>query len=219
MHAGENPRKFLRFSPNWRVAMPTDVAAFTKQLREDGVEGARQEAEKIISEAKRRAQQIIDEATSAAKELKHDAQEEITRKLQRSEAEMKLAARDLILIVKKKIEAVATGLLLEKVSTSLEAEEVIKMSIAEIIKQQKPGLAWELKTGKALAKSVVEDLFKKAGARVKLAEGLGKAGFELRQADSAEVIEVTDESVVAAFGRLLSPELCKVLDALLETKK
>lgn len=199
--------------------MAMDVAAFTKQLREDGIEGARLEAEKIIAEAKRRAQHIIDEATSSAKKLKHDAQEEITQKVQRSEAEMKLVARDLILMVKKRIEEVAGGLLLEKVTQVLASDEVIKSALTEIVRQHHDVQDWELTTGRSLAKAAVEDLFKKAGARVKLAEGLKKTGFELRAKDGAEVLEVTDESVVEAFQRLLSPELGKILDAWLASTR
>ncbi|NLI77937.1 MAG: hypothetical protein GX442_16045 [Candidatus Riflebacteria bacterium] len=199
--------------------MATDVASFTKQLREDGIEAARQEADKIIAEAKARAQHLIDEAASSVKKQKHDAQEEIAQKTQRSEAEMKLVARDLILMVKKKIEDVAAALLSEKVAAALSAEDVVKSSLVELLKQHPGNHDWELVTGQSLAKATVEDLFKKAGARVQLTEGLKKAGFELRQKDGAEVLEVTDESVVEAFRRLLSPELGKILDARLESGK
>jgi V/A-type H+-transporting ATPase subunit E len=199
--------------------MATDVATFTKQLREEGIEAARQEAEKIIAEAKARAQHIIDEAASSVKKMKHDAQEEIAQKVQRSEAEMKLVARDLILMVRKKIEEVAAALLAEKVTEALRSEEVVKDALKALLAQHPGSHDWEVKTGQALAKAAIEDLFKKAGARVKLAEGLQKAGFELRQKDGAQVIEVTDESVVAAFKRLLSPELGKLLEMRLESGK
>ena len=203
--------------------MATDVAAFAKQLREEGIEAAKQEAERIIAEAKAKAAQIVDEAKSSAAKLHQNAQEEIARKRQRSEAELKLVARDLILTVKGQIEQVAAGLLREKVAKALSTEEVVKASLIELMKNQSTGKEWEMTlgttVGQPLAQAVVGDLFQTTGASVKLSEGFKKAGFQLKGLGGTEVVEVSDESITEAFRRLLSPELQKILDSKIEASK
>ncbi|MBF0395274.1 MAG: hypothetical protein HQK78_00705 [Desulfobacterales bacterium] len=197
--------------------MITDVVTFAKQLKEDGIVAGREEAEKIILEAKNKADQIIEEANNLSQKLKIEAEDEIGRRKKRSEAELKLAARDLILNVKGSIENIAFALLKEKVSEVLSSEEVIKSALIEVIKTQKAGRDWELSLGtaigKPLSKVVVEDLFKKAGAKVKVSEGFKKAGFELKSLSGTEVIEISDESMTETFRRLLSPELQKIIDS------
>jgi hypothetical protein len=42
---------------------------------------------------------------------------------------------------------------------------------------------------------------------------LKKAGFEMRQVEGNEVIEVTEDSITESFQRLLSPELKKIIEA------
>jgi V/A-type H+-transporting ATPase subunit E len=205
------------------MAMATDVAAFAKQLKEEGIEAAKREAETIISEAKAKAGRIIAEANGAAQKMKEDAAAEISRDRQRSEAELRLAARDQILGVKQQIERVASALLKEKVAQALSTEEVVKSALLELVRSQKTGREWELSlgptVGKPLAQAVVDELFKTDGAKVKLAEGLKRAGFELKTHAGTEVIDVSDESVTEVFRRLLSPELQKILDAELAADK
>lgn len=203
--------------------MATDVAAFAKQLKEEGIDAARQEAERIIAEAQAKAAQMIEEAKSSVQKIHQEAQEEIARQRQRSEAELKLVGRDLILNVKQQIEGVAVSLLREKVGKALSTEEVLRNALSELIKSQKTGKEWEVTLGptigQPLAQAVVEDLFKESEAQIRLADGFMKAGFQMKTAGGSEVIEISDESVTEAFRRLLSPELQKILDSKIEAPK
>jgi V/A-type H+-transporting ATPase subunit E len=202
--------------------MATDVAEFARQLKEEGIEAAKKEAESIIAEAKAKAGEILAEAKSSAEKFQQVAQEEIARNRQRSEAELGRTARDLILGLKSQVEQVAAVLLREQVGQAFAMEEVVKAAIMELVRTQKTGRAWELAlgptVGKTLAEAVVADLFRTAGAEVKLGEGFKRAGFELRVQGESEVIEVSDASVAEAFRRLLSPELQKILDAKVQAR-
>ncbi len=195
--------------------MGTDVAAFAKQLKEDGIDAAKKEAESLLSEANQKGKKIIADAKVEAEKMLKDAELEITNKKHRSESEMQLVARDLMTGLKKRIEDVGASLLKGKVAEQLNTEEVIKSSISELLKNQETGREWELALGKSVAKplaEVVANLFKEKGATVKMAEGLNKAGFELRSDSGTEVIEVTEDSVTEAFKKLLSPELKKIIE-------
>ena len=201
--------------------MAMDVATFTRQLREDGVSAARQEAEGILAEAKQRAQAIEQEGRQAAAQALKEGEARIQKERQRTEAELKLVARDLLLGVKKRIEAVAVTLLREHIGATLGSAEVVKAAVVELLKQQKSGQDWELAlgptVGRNLAEAVVKDLFKTAEARGKLAQALTQEGFALR--DKNEVIEVTEESVAEACRRLMSTELRKLLDGIFAKTK
>lgn len=203
--------------------MATDVAEFARQLREDGIDAARTEAEKITAEARAKADHIIKEAKLAAQKMHEDTEHEIARRFQRSEAELKLVARDLMLNVKRQIEQVAQDLLKQKTGDLLSSEEVLKSAILELVRSQKTGKDWELALGptigEPLAKAVVDELFTSEDAHMKLIDGFKKVGFQLKSVTGPEVIEVSDDSLADAFRRLLSPELQKILDAKIEAAK
>lgn len=194
--------------------MGTDVAAFAKQLKEDGIEAAKKEGEKIIAEARKQAEKIIHDGKLEIEKFEKEAQERIDQHKQRSEAEMQLVARDLINGVRKQIEEAASSLLRVKVAEGLNDQEVIKSAISELVKTIDKGHDWEVSLGEKIAKplaSVVPALFAAKDAKVTLSNSLKKAGFEIKKVDGGEVIEVTEESVTAAFSNFLSPELKKLV--------
>lgn len=196
--------------------MDMDVATFTKRLREDGIEAARQEAEKILTDAKAKAEHEKEQAKTAARRMVQEGEAEIARHRQKVEAELRLAARDLILDVKKRLENLTCGLLKPVVTGKLSAADVVESSIKELLKTQKTGREWEVAlgpvVGTTLTQAALSDLFKTADARVKLGETLKTAGFTMRDTSSGEVIELSEASVIEAFGRLIAPELRALLD-------
>lgn len=192
-----------------------DVATFAKQLKEDGIEAAKVEADKILSDARKEAEKIVAVAKSEIVKTEKEANKRIQQEKTRSEDEMKLVTRDLVNSFKKTIEAVGTRLLQGKVAEALNSEEVVKTAITELIKAQS-GKDWEISLSNKIAApltNTIVALFKADGASVRLGEALGKAGFELKVAGGNEVIELTDESVTESFKKLLSPELKKYLEA------
>jgi hypothetical protein len=197
--------------------MAMDVAAFAKQLREDGINAAKIEGDRLIAEANTRAEAIRAEAEAAVAKMKQHATQEIAQHKARVDAELKLSARDLLLGVKREIEAIAALLLKGEVAKTLATEEVIKSALVELLRNQKTGTEWELAlgptVGKNLTEVVIKTLFKQEKAEVKIIDGLKQAGFELKSTKDARVLEVTEDSVTQAFRRLLSAELSAYLAA------
>jgi V/A-type H+/Na+-transporting ATPase subunit E len=194
--------------------MGTDVASFAKQLKEDGIEAAKAEAEKILDEAQKKADKIINAAKAESDKLEKETQTRIQQNRTRSEDEMRLVARDLLISFRKKIEEVGVNLLQGQVAEALNNGEVIKTAITELLKEQSSGKNWEVslsgKLGPNLAQVVV-NMFKAKGADAKLGETLLKAGFEVRHGN--EVFEITEDSITESFKKLLSPELKKLLES------
>ena len=196
--------------------MGTDVASFAKQLREDGIEAAKEEAAKILADARKEAEKIVNTAKSDAAKVEKEAQTRIAQNQSSSESEMRMVARDIIIGMKKKIEEIGTALLKEKVAESLNDKDILKVAITELLKNQQSGKDWEVSLNEKVAKPLADYVvasFKDNGAVAKLVSGLKKAGFEAHATGENEVFEVTDESITESFRKLLSPELKKLLEA------
>lgn len=194
--------------------MGTDVATFARQLREDGIEAARAEAAKILADARKEAEKIVNTARAEAASVEKESQTRIQQNRHRSEDELKLVARDLVNVFRKRIEDAGTRLLKGKVAEGLNDKEIIKTAIGELLKHQQSGQKWEIILGDKLARPLAEtlvSLFKEKGSTVALTGEMSKAGFEMRTAGGSEVFEVTEESVTETFRKLLSPELKKLL--------
>jgi len=196
----------------------TDVAAFARQLKEDGIEAARAEAANILNEARAQAAEILQHAQAAAVKTRADALAAIERERQRFAAEIRLTARDTMLSVRQDIERVAAHLLRIKIGEALATDEVVRTAIVELIKDPPPGKEWEIsfgpRVGKTLVEMVVNDLFKGREAAITLREELHRTGLEFRASGEGEVLELSEESVAAAFRQIMSPELNRLIDSL-----
>ena len=198
--------------------MDTDVAAFARQLKQDGIEAARAEAARILEEARAQAGGVLQQAEAAAAKTQADALASIERERQRFSAEIRLAARDTLLSVRRDIEHVAARLLRARIGDALATDEVVRAAVVELIKDPPPGKQWEIsfgpRVGKALVEAVVNDLFKGREAAVVLREELHRTGLEFRASGEGEVLELSEESVAEAFRRIMSPELNRLIDSL-----
>jgi V/A-type H+-transporting ATPase subunit E len=196
----------------------TDVAAFARQLRQDGVDAAKADAERILAEARSEADEIKKQGLEAAAVARAEAQAGIESARQRFAAEIGMAARDAMLQTRQEIERVVMRLLQAKISGALATDEVVRTAIVELIRNPPAGGAWEIgvgpRIGKALVEAAVSDVFKGREAAVAVMEEFGGAGLEFRTVGGSEVLELSEESVAEAFRRMLSPELNRLIDSL-----
>jgi hypothetical protein len=121
-----------------------------------------------------------------------------------------------MLKVKEEIERVALLLLRQPIAEALAADEVVRAAIVELVKNSASGQEWEIRVGprigKALVQTTVNDLFKGREAAVTLVEEFRRSGLEFRSG-AGEVLELSEESVMALFRRLMSPELSRIVDS------
>jgi V/A-type H+-transporting ATPase subunit E len=196
----------------------TDVAAFARQLRQDGIDAARAEAERILAEAQAQAAALLQEAGAAAEKAQAEARAAIERERRRFAVELGMTVRDAMLQTRQQIERVVLRLLQAKIADALATDEVVRTAITELIRNPAPGSAWEIafgpRIGKDLVAVAVSDLFKGREGSIALIEEFGRSGLEFRSAGGAEVLELSEESVAEAFRRMLSPELTRLIDSL-----
>jgi len=196
--------------------METDVAAFAKLLKQDGIDAARAEAAVILDEARARAAEIVRQSQAEAGKALRDARTEIESQRQRQAVEIRLVARDTMLKVKEEIERVALLLLRQPIGEALAADEVVRAAIVELVQNNAAGEEWEIRVGprigKALVQATVNDLFKGRAAAVTFVDELRRSGLEFRTG-AGEVLELSEESVAELFRRLMSPELSRLVDS------
>lgn len=196
--------------------METDVEAFARHIRQDGIDAARAETVRILEEARAQAAEILRQARSEADTALREARTEIESRRRSQAVELRLLARDTMLKVKEEIERVVLLLLRRPVGAALASEEVVRAAVAELARSSSPGQEWEVRVGagigKALAQAAVDDLFKDSTAAVTLVEEFRGSGLEFH-GGSGEVLELSEESVAEVFRRLMSPELSRLLDA------
>lgn len=196
--------------------METDVATFARQLKQDGIDAARAEAARILESARAEAAEILQQATAAADKLLRDTRSEIESQRQRQAADIRLVARDAMLMVKEEIERVALLLLRKPIGAALSADAVVRAAILELVRGSAPGQKWEIRVGpgigRELAQAAVDDLFKRSDAKATLVEEFRTSGLEFRSGDG-EVLELSEESVAEVFRRLMSPELSRIVDS------
>ena len=196
--------------------METDVAAFAKLLKQDGIDAARAEAAVILDEARARAAEIVRQSQAEAGKALRDARTEIESQRQRQAVEIRLVARDTMLKVKEEIERVALLLLRQPIGEALAADEVVRAAIVELVQNNAAGEEWEIRVGprigKALVQATVNDLFKGRAAEVTFVDELRRSGLEFRTG-AGEVLELSEESVAELFRRLMSPELSRLVDS------
>lgn len=196
--------------------METDVAAFARLLKQDGIDAARAEASRILEEARAQAAETLQQARAAAEKTLRDAQTEIENQRTRQAVEIRLVARDVMLRVKEEIERVALLLLRQPIGEALATDEVVRAAILALVQHGAPGEQWEIRVGpgvgRDLVQAAVNDLFKGREAAATLGEGLRRSGLEFRSG-AGEVLELSEESVAEVFRRLISPELNRILDS------
>jgi vacuolar-type H+-ATPase subunit H len=196
--------------------METDVAAFAKLLKQDGIDAARAEAAVILDEARSRAAEIVRQAQAVAGKIMRDAESASESQRQRQAVEIRLVARDAMLKVKEEIERVALLLLRQPIAEALAADEVVRAAIVGLVQNSASGQEWEIRVGprigKALVQATVNDLFKGRAAAATFVDELRRSGLEFRTG-AGEVLELSEESVAELFRRLMSPELSRLVDS------
>jgi V/A-type H+/Na+-transporting ATPase subunit E len=102
------------------------------QIRNDGIQAVKQEAEKLIQEAKEKAADIVGKAQAEAKELKAKTETEIAAEKATSQEALQLAARDSVLRLGKEVRGAFESHVRRLVSAELKDDDVLRDMIMAI---------------------------------------------------------------------------------------
>jgi V/A-type H+/Na+-transporting ATPase subunit E len=116
------------------------VQELIDQIRNEGIQAVKQEAEKTIREAKEQAASIVAKAKDEAKEIKAKAEQEIAADKATSLEALQLAARDTVLRLGKEVMNAFETHVRRLVSAELKDEDVLRDMILAIAGKSKSQL-------------------------------------------------------------------------------
>ncbi len=204
--------------------MTQTIESFISTLQAEGVEAGQVAAEKIRAEAQQHAQELIEQATRRAEQIVNDARAEAGRIHARTESELRLAARDMLLRLQQALGAALRAVLVPAVRETLDDPQFLAQLIRDVVlryaeqdaagtgsigisvSQQVPE-----EQRQRLTRRVLEAFSARAGTpqAVELRGELASAGFEYTVRDGT--VEVTTDSLVEALAELLAPDVQKLV--------
>lgn len=109
------------------------VEALIEQLRDQGVQKGRTEADKLLQEARQQATQLLDEARHDADTIRHTAQRDAEQTRKAGEDALKMAARDLLLELKESMALSFADQVERLVEQQMDNGEFMRRLILELV--------------------------------------------------------------------------------------
>ena len=188
--------------------MELQIQDLVESIKRDGIAEAEKQAERIMSEAKEKADELVRNATKEAQRITDDAKKDAAVLKQSGIAAVEQAARDVMLSLRKRINAQFERLLEETVSKTLSSKELVELIVSVVHS--------DMVTASSSTVQVNQDQMKKLGETLqKQLEKELKQGLEIRPVESVDVgfrIASKDGSSYYDFSaeeiaRMLSPFL------------
>jgi len=196
--------------------MEAQLENLIEKLKAEGVQAAQQKSSKIISDADKEAEKIIEKAKSEAKKILEHAKQETEKFKASAESAIKQAARDLILLLKEKIEGLFNRSLKNQIKVSLEPD-FIKELIIKFVDQSKTQNTVEVIINESEKEKLVAFLqssLKKElenEVEIKTSNRIDK-GFRIGIKEQDVYYDFTEESISAALKEFLNPALARLLE-------
>ncbi|MGJ0485768.1 MAG: hypothetical protein ACR65R_14745 [Methylomicrobium sp.] len=104
----------------------SSVQTLIDRIRDQGVQSANQEAERILAEAEAKASQLLTEAKNQAEQLRAKTTADIKAEQAAAEEALKLSARDTIMRLKNLVSTAFEGFVRRLVTTATQDRELMK---------------------------------------------------------------------------------------------
>jgi len=204
--------------------MTQTIESFISTLQAEGVEAGQRAAEQIRAEAEQRAQALMEQAAQRAEQIVADARMEADRIRARTETELRLAARDMLLKLQEALGGALRAVLLPAVRETLADPEFLAPLIRDVVLRYaerdaagRGPIAIDVSAQvpeeqrRRLADWIRKALSERArtAAALDLRGTLADAGFEYTIQDGT--VEVTAGSLVDALAELVAPDVRKLV--------
>lgn len=200
------------------------VQELIEQLQSEGVEKAREESRRIISEAEADAKKKLAEARAEADKIIAAAREERKNQETAFHSAAKLAARDVILNLKNEITRLYRLEILSRVQEVMKDETLLEKLVLDLGKQSIEGarageaVVLELPLGgedeKNIENSMLARLKATLGEEVMLGGGFQGQGVRIRFSGSGCQAEVSDKVLAEMLADRLVPKFRRHLEGL-----
>lgn len=195
--------------------MAEELRTLLERLQRDGVDAGRQQADAAVAQANQEAQRIVAEARREAERLLAAAQQEADRTIERTQANLQHAARDLLLVLGQRIEDVVREIVGERVGSVLDGPTVLELAtklIDGFVERGRAAGALDLVVGTELKQVLTDAVLQSLrehlqhGITVHMQPGIGK-GFKIRMGDGGVTHDFTAPAIAAALSDLVTPQI------------
>ncbi|OFX82778.1 MAG: hypothetical protein A2W99_14030 [Bacteroidetes bacterium GWF2_33_16] len=201
--------------------MENKLQELTQKLYSEGVEKAREEANKILAEAQAEALKVKQNAEKEATTIVAKAEQKATEAKRTADAEIKLAAKQTIRTVKQQItELIIANIIDQPVKKSLDDQKFVKEIIETVIKNWNPQKHETINLSVLLPANLEKEFLtyftdkvqKELNANLQLTFSDSiKGGFKIGPADNSYKISFSDEDFENFFKSYLRPKTIEML--------
>ncbi len=197
--------------------MDAQLQELLESIKKEGIDSAKQEADRIVEEAHKEASQIVADAEANAKGIVDKAQREAARLEATAKDAITQAGRDLVLSLESQLGTIFERVVKETVSASFD-EKVLQDAIVGIVSAFPKAEAQELEVllaSEDLAKvesSLRGKLGQELGTGVEIRMGRGiDSGFRLSEKDGQAYYDFSAEGISEALSAYLNPRLAELV--------
>ncbi|GEM_PF-6222449 len=190
--------------------MDTDLKGLLEQIQREGVEKARVEADKILSEARKLSDTLIHDGEQKIARSRSLAETEIQRQEESSKAALVQAGRDLLLMTQRKLTEIFHSLLQDSVAETMKGEFLERLMMKAVENWKEDSVRLEISTSESdeLVKNLKNKLAQKfsKGFDVLLSDHFTK-GFKIGTKDGAIFYDFSPATLSEVFSELINPLL------------
>lgn len=196
-----------------RDLMTQDLQQLLEKINTDGVEKAKAEGAKIVSNAEAKAKLTLETAKQEASLLVAQAQQEASSYERRAEESIRQAARDTLLNLEKSITTLLTNLLLKEVTATLQSETLVPQLVCDAVHaylHTKGGM--EVVVAEKWVQTLQAKLVAEASQGVKIiTDPQAGMGFKIRLANGRIEHDFTANAITEALAKQLRPQLAALV--------
>jgi V/A-type H+-transporting ATPase subunit E len=196
--------------------MELQIQDLVESIKRDGISEASKRAAEMIAEAKAKADEIVRSGTKDAARIVEDARKEVAVMQQSGRAAVEQASRDVLLSLKKSIQAQLDSLLEKEVSNMMSGDTLAAL-IVGIVKSGMVDVSQS-------AVDLNQENLKKLAATLKIrladeiASGLVirpvesvRTGFRISEKDGKSFYAFSDEEVASLMTPFLNPMIQEIV--------
>ena len=197
--------------------MSEHIQPLLERIRTEGLKKAEAERDALLDQARAEAGRIREAAEAEAKALREAAEKDAESTKARGSAALDQAARDTLLKFRSELNRQVELAAKAAAGASMQSDELVSELLKDLIHTRgvsgKISVEADSETAKrleTLLPALLRDLGAGEGSDIVINPRAGK-GFKLKFAESAAVVDVTDEAVADWLGTFLRPDLAKRL--------